>query len=384
MIRIKVMDIGDNAEQWIKTIEQEQRWPSMECLYYQVQNSALMCGSQGYQQAPTKVNLPSAVCSQHQSAIQKFSQQIEEIKQNLDNESNPSGKMQRDLTLSRQLLNSLDTPLQEGDSKKMIDILKEAGETLQSSTNPVELIYAQKLKEIANNYQGLKSTPQSSQNTEKVIELTKMISGIGNEKGGLNTPLALSRYLEIKNNGTVANGVQDLAYVHAAVARGNEMAENLYKNISNLAADQRSLDLALDAMVSTLKPQFTDRLEQLDNEYEKSKKLQTPQQNLGWLTEMLNLCVATQGMSYMQKPENNLHSRLNLSSKPHKVYKQACEKFKCPSPKNLFLPFAKDDKNKNPLPVQFQKYQCDAIARLPAAQTKLINNIKEHGSICGQ
>ena len=356
-------------------------------MYYDIQKAALRCEESIYKNQAI-VQTANNICNADRDALSNIINLSNDIRNPLATTSfkDAAEKKQYLLSQTQSFIQGLENPVDEK-GKKYIDVLAEAGETLATSPSPADIAQAQELKKAVNLYNEMKQNKTADSNVlvQKLTELSSLLMGYqvdDNEARSLNLADALSRYMAIKNTGNLASTINSSRMLQQAIDHGNREASEVVSNLKKMT-DQNAIDLALSSMVSTLKPEFEQRLEELNKDYLAYKdKEKNAERHLQWLSEMLSICMSTQGMSYF--PNHPNQSRLNMQDQPNKKYQQICEQFNCPN-ESIFVPFeSKTDRYGSGSRVEkFESYQCALDRKLPLANQKLADNLKTTGKICG-
>ncbi len=378
----------NSASSFLEKISAEKSRPSRFCLYYDIQKAALRCEDSIYKNQTT-VQTSNPICETQNDAISNLRELSSQIRGPLlaMPTKNESEKKQALLDQSQSFIQALEQPVGT-DGKKYIDILSDASDTLSKSDSPTDLTQARELKEAVDLYKQMKSNKTADPNklVSQLTELSSLLMGYPvaeTDTRSLNLPKALSRYVAIKNAGGLASTVNATQSLLTALEYGNKEATEAAVGIKKIN-DQNSIDLALSALVSTLKPEFEQRLVALNKDYSEYKdKEKNAERHLQWLGEMLSICMSSQGISYF--PAHANQSRLNMSAQPGKTFQQICEQFNCPGEK-IYLPFnEKDSRYGNGSRIEkFENYQCALDRKTKSAIDSLANNLKVSGKICAE
>lgn len=374
----------NDPERVLRTLDDNLQRPGVQCLFYDLQRTALRCESIPNAAAPTLAE-PNA-CEQNISNLSEISDFARTLNARF---TDPAATTSPDATAvaRRQDYSRMFDEISRTLNPNL-ELLQGVATAMNNpSSTPTNRSAGAKLNRLLTQYRELNDSG-STPTDEQFQNFVEKFSNTGDD--AVNLPDILARYLD-SQSAADQNFAQALANssVRRAINNTSEAARNVESDLSRVEQSTLHLSDALTAMVRVSRNTFANRLETLKNNWDRTgSNTNDAGEKMAMLNELFTLCMTTQGMSYFNG-SSNVHNFREV--RPNSKYQNACQMFECrdaQSSPTLFVPFNPNDtrygNSSVPVADKFRLYQCAQNRSLNEKLTQLRQNINTSGQICGQ
>lgn len=374
---------SNNPENFLRTLNDNNERPGVQCLFYDLQRTALGCETIENGAAP--VIAASNTCETNISHLVEISDFSRQLNSRFEDPAATNSSDPAVVTRSRdynRMFDEISTKI-----NPHLELLDGVATSMSAPTASVtNRSQGRKLALLLAEYRSL-NAPGSTPSDASIQEFVQKFANQGNN--GVDLSDILQRHLSMQSGAdqTFANNLANSA-IRRVINSTSAESINIQNDLARAEQSKDHLSDALTAMVRVSRNRFADRIETLKNNWVRaSPNTRNPAEKMALLNELFTMCMTTQGMSYFNGPQK-IH--LFSQARPNPKYQSACQMFQCPAAPNrpaLFEPFDQNDaqygNGATPVADKFARYQCAQNRRLNQKLNQLRQNIVGSGQICG-
>lgn len=373
----------NGPNEYLALLEGERQATDLNCLYYQMQNDVLACGSPSPLEDTPEFTPVVACVRQQQDA---FLGQILTLSQQLRRILGANDPMaQADIADHIRSLLAQDFNLPDGTTVPASEYLAEAAQSLRSDPRrSADVISGRRIQTVLDAYsewqEAVAQTPvEESSIIESNVKMMNAVKGEGSQQP-LDLVDSMRRYWnqeQVENASTMIGRLRSMENPDSYFS-----PRPLPSNDIQTASSTR---IAHDALIHLYQGRFENRLGTQYERYLRNRRESGDSRhhsNLDYLIPLFQSCTLNAGMFYYQRKDDNEHSVNRVNPRPSQKYREVCGMFQCPG--NTLVPSFRPNTSGSgdSLPTQFRSYQCALNSQYNQLLNTMVNNYRRTGEVC--